>query len=643
MPRMPIICLLTICLASTAQAQNALARWEITRAYATFHCAGVMVSYQGDQNQNATGKLEYRKVDEDEWRQAHPLVRIKGGPTPEGLRPASNRLVGSIFYLEPDTSYELRVAITDPDGAPGEPKTTTVRTRSETIPLGGGREYWVAPDGDDNAAGREAAPFRTIQHAADLAGPGDTVWVKPGVYREEVHVTRSGRPDAHIAFSASLEGAIIQGDDDAFAEGRVRWRDEGQGIWSAPCASEVGYVAAGERRLYHYLSLDDVKQQYEGVTGGWFYDEQAKQLYVRMPDGQALGAETLHVAQRDSAFRLSGASYVLIEGFDLGYFGRGPYGTAIDLNNSSACVVRRNRIHHCRTGVRIRGEDASENLVQSNEIYDTELSDWPWNRVKGTDGEGGGVSLRAGIGNVVRGNVISGFFNGIVPSLWGDLENEAFNPELDVYENVIYHIGDDPMEPEGACINQRFFHNQTRDTLMGISIAPVTVGPTWVIRNEFVDFWASSYKFSVNTSGPCLIYHNSAYTARPDTNGMEASGNWHGMVFRNNIVQGARYAIEDMVDSSSNDLDYDCWYTTRTDGPRFKWQNIRYNTWDDLAQAAGLEKHGLFADPRFTDPAQSDLSLAADSPCLDVGMIIPNINDGYVGKGPDLGARERRD
>lgn len=676
--RICLLCALLVCLVTCASAQDALTRWELSAPFETFHCAGVHVTYQGDQNQNATGKLEYRKAGEGQWRLAHPLVRING-----------SHFASSLFYLEPGTQYEVRVGLTDPDGAPEGAKRESFRTRRESITLGGGqeyrvgragarteeagaaathhltdialpppKEYWVSPDGDDNAAGTEQTPFRTVQHAADLARAGDTVWVKPGLYREEVRVAHGGDRNAYTAFRAVGEGVMIRGDDADFREGRTQWRDEGGGAWSAPCPFQVGYVAAlrrgsgqaAARRLYHYPSLEDFRTQYEGVTGGWFYDREGQRLYLRMPEGEDPNGAELHVARRDRGFHLERADYVLIEGFDLGYFGRGPYGCAIDVDNSSNCVVRNNRIHHCRTGVRIRGERTWANLVELNEIYDTELSDWPWNRVKGTDGEGGGVSLRGGIGNVVRYNVIHGFFNGIIPSMWGDLENEAFNAELDVYENELYHIGDDPLEPEGACINQRFVANKTRNSLMGISIAPVTVGPCWVLRNEFVDFWSSSYKFSVDSSGPCLIYHNSAYTARPGTNGFSASGSYHGMVFRNNIVVGTRYAIEDMVDSSGNDLDYDCWYTTRTDlpagqagGPHIKWQNTRYNTLADFAQATGHERHGLGADPRFLDPKEGNLSLAADSPCIDAGMVIPNINDGYRGRAPDLGAREREE
>jgi hypothetical protein len=44
-------------------------------------------------------------------------------------------------------------------------------------------EWFIAPDGDDARAGTREAPFATFRRAQDAARPGDTVWVRGGVYR----------------------------------------------------------------------------------------------------------------------------------------------------------------------------------------------------------------------------------------------------------------------------------------------------------------------------------------------------------------------------------------------------------------------------------------------------------------------------
>ena len=48
-------------------------------------------------------------------------------------------------------------------------------------------EIHVALKGKDANPGTPAAPVRTIQRAADLARPGDTITVHAGVYRERIN------------------------------------------------------------------------------------------------------------------------------------------------------------------------------------------------------------------------------------------------------------------------------------------------------------------------------------------------------------------------------------------------------------------------------------------------------------------------
>jgi alpha-N-arabinofuranosidase len=56
-------------------------------------------------------------------------------------------------------------------------------------------EFYVSPSGHDANHGTKSAPFRTIQHAADLAQPGDTITVHSGTYRERINPPRGGTSD----------------------------------------------------------------------------------------------------------------------------------------------------------------------------------------------------------------------------------------------------------------------------------------------------------------------------------------------------------------------------------------------------------------------------------------------------------------
>ena len=50
------------------------------------------------------------------------------------------------------------------------------------LPAAAENTWYVSPDGDNGAAGTEAAPFRTIQYAVDAATAGDTIVLLPGDY-----------------------------------------------------------------------------------------------------------------------------------------------------------------------------------------------------------------------------------------------------------------------------------------------------------------------------------------------------------------------------------------------------------------------------------------------------------------------------
>jgi parallel beta-helix repeat protein len=82
--------------------------------------------------------------------------------------------------------------------------------------------YYVSPTGSDSAAGSANAPFQTLQHAANLVHPGDTVDARPGTYAAGFILgwdfATAGTPTAPITFHGE-SGAIIAGKDSHTADG----------------------------------------------------------------------------------------------------------------------------------------------------------------------------------------------------------------------------------------------------------------------------------------------------------------------------------------------------------------------------------------------------------------------------------------
>ncbi len=82
--------------------------------------------------------------------------------------------------------------------------------------------YYVSPSGSDNNSGSSNSPFQTIQHAANIVQPGDTVIVENGTYTGTVTVSASGTSSAWITFEAANKwGAVLDGQSNSTSIGWI--------------------------------------------------------------------------------------------------------------------------------------------------------------------------------------------------------------------------------------------------------------------------------------------------------------------------------------------------------------------------------------------------------------------------------------
>lgn len=82
-----------------------------------------------------------------------------------------------------------------------------------------GKDFYVSTNGNDQAAGSLEKPFATLERAGKSVAPGDTVFVRGGVYRLSngpvgVELPKSGRPGALITYRAyKNEKPVFDGSD----------------------------------------------------------------------------------------------------------------------------------------------------------------------------------------------------------------------------------------------------------------------------------------------------------------------------------------------------------------------------------------------------------------------------------------------
>ncbi len=576
----------------------------------------------------STAELFYRQQGETEWRNGHPLMRIKDG-----------RLVGSLFHLRPETTYEVFVF----DGT--SQVSGVVTTQPEQLFFEPAATLYV----DDNAAvggdGSIVQPFRTIQEAVDRAGPGTLVSVADGVYREAVTFPASGTPDNWIQVKAAGDAAILDSAD--YLSGDIWRADTAPNIWSTSFAAVVSYLARDGFRVYQYDDrkslIDAVGHEGEKMDEGFFYEPGTQKLYVRSLDNPA--KHTWQVPRLNRAFNIVGRDWIWIEGFGIQFYSTSTNGCGVCTLNASHIVIRNNEIRNAQIGIYTEWtgnkEQGNDTRIEGNDVSDPK-AEWPWAAVKSTRMEGTAILVRGHAGTIIRDNVVHDFFNGIFTGSSGagisQYAEVAF--DVDAYHNYIHHIADDALEAEGACVNHRLRNNTIDHSFVGVSIAPVTQGPAWVMNSSFTNYSGRGIKFSDDTSGIVLFYHNTMWTSIPGINVADLITRASNIKMRNNIFQGTGFSIHEVPKGSfGNDWDHNNWYSTSL-GPQFKWESLNYNTLLGLCNAGRLECNGYDDLPGFSNPAKGDVTLLPSSRNIDRGILIPGINDGFVGDAPDLGAFE---
>lgn len=176
----------------------------------TLHSLGLRWPVKGDANANASVRVQYRRTGEAAWRDGFPLFRTHPSKlSPENRVPNGWLFAGSIVDLSPDTEYEVRAILTDPDGGNAE-RSLVIRTLVEPIEPIGMRLRYVVPEPENGGGtGTKDNPFRGLRAAQSAARPGDLFLLQPGVYQaSNWKIDKHGTKERPIIYRAA-EGQVI--------------------------------------------------------------------------------------------------------------------------------------------------------------------------------------------------------------------------------------------------------------------------------------------------------------------------------------------------------------------------------------------------------------------------------------------------
>lgn len=260
------------------------------------------------------------------------------------------------------------------------------------------------------------------------------------------------------------------------------------------------------------------------------------------------------------------------------------------------------------------------------------------------DGEGielNGYAVES-FGHVVAHNSISNTADGI--------SNGTYN--IDVFGNDIFDTSDDGFEGDPGGVNIRVWGNRINNAAHnGISYQPQNGSPWYIIRNQLVGFMEAPFKF--RTTDRSVIVHNTIVMWSK----MICCSDAHLLrsIVKNNlwvsVAGGQIWDFGSNVKDWRTDFNNDGFDWGTSTAP-FRYGSVVYSSLAAFAAASGLETNGrqisrtnCFAvfdvpgPPPLPIPPQQ-MTLKAGCGAVDAGAILPNINDGFIGSAPDLGAFE---
>ncbi len=613
---------------------------------------------RGDDNRNSNVVVAYRKQGTDTWQEGLPMLRLGGERIYSSVQfdvELPPMFAGSIMNLEEGTAYEARFTITDPDGVRGEAeKIVKVSTRPEPVPYEQGRVFHVYSHGFE---GEKIEPsFEGLMCAYNFfcsgtdwsttgrprVVPGDTILVHAGLYEYNRYEYTTGNANRLMP----LDGTYYL-TADGTAERPIAIKAAGDG--------EVIFDGAGNYALFNVQAADYT--YFEGIT--------FRNSEIAILAGKQFIAGSKGLTVKHSRFEDVGA------------------GVFTNYSGSSNFYIADNWFYGRNDPTRLIGWS------------DPEL----WSRFDGVDGQvhppvmASYVAVKIyGPGHVVAYNYIADFHDGINVETYGNPDGTlpsgtgTYGPKyppkeywdrrpvsIDFYNNYITNSHDNPIEVDGSMHNIRVMRNMLiNHPSHAFCNQPTMGGPIYWIRNIAYNLPGGSTRLTTGAAG-VLFYNNTIFS---ETEGALQNSHW-----RNNLILGQN-AASGLFNISSNtnytSSDYNGFFSYPGKENVFEWntppadvladypgpdkrpffEQRSFSTLNDYSQGTGQDQHSIMVDysvfrsvpmlnaqdiaklQNVYEADGLDFRLESGSAAVDSGVHLPNVNDGFGGAAPDLGALE---
>ena len=455
-----------------------------------------------------------------------------------------------------------------------------------------GTTYFVATTGSDSNAGSFTAPWRHLQHAANLVHAGDTVYVRGGVYAEYVSFPTSGSSSAGYITFSSYSGELATLDGTGLSIPTGQW-----GMFTIQSQSYL-VINGFEVRNYKTSSTANTPIGIYLVGAG--------------SNLQVLNNHIHHITTTAS-------------GCNANALGVAVYGTQAPASLGNLAISG-NEIDHLTTGcsesMSLDG-NVTNFAVTSNLVHD--------NNNIGIDAIGfEGMSPQVAYDQARQGEIRG---------------NSVYN--ITSYGNPAYgkQYAADGVYVDGGTqiiVEQNTIHNVD----IGLELASehkkryatsITARNNLIYADNSVGISIGGYAPGVGGTQNCTVVNNTLYgndTKNTGSGEFQIQNHASNNIFENNVVYATAQGLllNGYVSSTTapGTLDYNLYYS-RVGASNAQWiyQGKTYTGYAAYLSKTGNDKHSpAFSDPNFVSVSAPNFDLQSGSPAIGVGN---NLGSGSVG------------
>src|SRR5579872_3459468 len=448
--------------------------------------------------------------------------------------------------------------------------------------------YYVATTGKDRNPGTQSAPWRTIQHAADTARAGSTVYVRGGTYEELVRINVSGNANDGFITLRSYPGETAVLDASRFTP------QDRQGVLTVVSRS---YVRIEELEIRNFRTAEHhLTPLGINVIGSGSHIELLK--------------NNVHHIQQT------------FEGRDAPGRGGNGFGIAVYGTNAKApitdLIIDGNEVHHLKTG-------SSESLVVNGNVTNFRITH---NVVHDNNNIGIDVigfehtapdpAVDQARDGIVSGNLVYNITSRGNPAYRDDESSDGIyvdgGTRILIEQNVMHNV-DFGIELASEHKDRATSYITARNNLIyHCHTAGVSIGGYAPDRGH------TEHSNVVNNT----LYEND--TSATGSGEFQMQWNMSDNIFENNIVYAGPHCLFTLTrtqvdkDKPPALIDHNLYYcASGAQASIWTGASSTVTGFDKYVESTGNDRHSRFLDPHFIDAATNDFHLQSDSPAIAAG------------------------